>query len=205
MDAPLIPTLCHLLGQHIGKQLTPELAALLTSQAYLACYPGPVDISAVVPREVGRYHIACERMADVVDEIKPLHAEHWAETETHRHGERLNPDYARFMDYERMGRFLLVTVREKDSGHMVGNYAAYLNYSTHTQKLSATEDTLFLSRAHRRGRLGVELIRFSEYAMATVGVHELRVTVKLVNTVGPMLERMGYQPVETGYLKLLNR
>lgn len=203
MNLPITPVLCQTLAPHIGEVLTPELAADLVAQVTIRCYPGPVDISGIEPQVVGSYTIRCVRAKDVLARLWVLHKEHWAETEEHRHAVEFHPDYDRAIDLEAQGRYMLIVVEDNVTGAFVGNYGLYLARSMHTQNLIATEDTLFVSKLHRRGRVGIELIRYTERALAQLGAEELSVSVKQVNQVGQMIERMGYMPVGTQYTKIL--
>lgn len=188
----------------MGQTLTPEVLSQVVAAVSVRCYPGPVDFSTVAHKQVGSYTLYCARLADNLDQLRALHAAHWAETEVHRHGTAMNPDYQRVLDLEQQGRYFLIIARHS-SGDLVANYGLFLGKSTHTQALTASEDTLFVAREHRRGRLGVALIRYAEDALALLGAEELNVSVKAVNNVGPMIERMGYLPVGTQYTKLLKK
>lgn len=202
MDIQLHHILCQELAPLLGVTLTPEVLAQVVGSTMGRCYPGPIDTRAIAPQRVGSYTLYCARIVDLLDELRHLHAEHWQETETHRPDVAMDPDYERVMDLEQQGRYFLIVARH-DDGTLVGNYGSYLARSTHTKLMTATEDTLFISAAHRRGRLGVAMIRYCENTLRALGVAELNVSVKLVNHVGPMLERMGYTPTGTQYTKLL--
>lgn len=204
MDAPLTTILVNTLDGFIGQTLTPDVAARLAASVLRQVYPGPVDTSGIEPARVGRYVLAPVRLHSVLPDLKVLHQRHWDETETHRNQiERLNPDYERGLELERQGRFLLIGAIDMDTNQLVGNFGLYLGRSMHTQERIATEDTLYLLPEHRNGRLGIALIRYAETALRHLGVTELTVDVKLVNNVGPMIERMGYQAVGTRYVKNL--
>lgn len=203
MDLPLTPILFPVLRKYLDTQLTPEIASKIAGEILARCYPGPVDISGIESKKVGSFVIECSRASVEVDNLRELHQQHWWETEGYRHGLKFNPDYQRALDLEVQGRYFLIVARRAETGEVVGNYGLYLSRSMHTQTLMATEDTLFITKACRRGRLGVELIRYAENALRQLGVEELNVSVKLVNSVGPMIERMGYAPVATQYTKIL--
>lgn len=202
LDA-LTPTLCQALAPYLGQPLTPEAAARVVAAVGGAVYPGPLDTSCIAPERVGSYEIAFAPAIEVLPQLRPLHERHWNETEGYRHGLPFSPDYERGIDLEAQGRYVLIVARHIGTEKVVGNYGIFLSRSTHTQTLMATEDTLFIVPEHRRGRLGVGMIRFAERALAALGVRELNVSVKLVNKTGPMLERMGYAPVATQYSKIL--
>lgn len=201
MDAPILPLLTQAIGPHVGQTLTPQLAAHITALVVSCAYPGPIDISQCRSRRAGSYVLGTERLADVVDEMRPLHRAHWLETEGHRNTvQELAVDYEAMKDFEQRGRFALFTARAQGSSQLVGNGAVYIMPSMHSGALIAREDTLFILREHR-GRLGVALIRYIEDMLKVMGVRELTVTVKLVNAVGQMIQRMGYQHVAAEYVK----
>lgn len=203
MDAPIQHTLCRSLEDHIGEVLTPDVAAAIVARTVLQCYPGPVNTSMVEPRTVGSYTLRCMPLAQALPRLHAVHAAHWQETEGFRHGLPFQPDYGRAIDLDQQGRCLMAVVEHDATGDLVGNYGFYLARSMHTQTLMATEDVLFIEKKHRRGRLAVELIRYSEDALRAVGVTDLTVSVKSVNNVGPMIARMGYQETGKTYTKIL--
>jgi GNAT superfamily N-acetyltransferase len=185
--------LASVLQQNIGNVLTEELALgiLLSVSGNDNQYINIMDIPA---EEYGDAVINVEFLKDCLEEIKPVHAQHWAETESYRHGIALDPNYEYMCNAEAQGRFMLFTVRV--AGRLVGNCMMYLSKSTHTQKWVAEEDTIFILPEYRKGRLGVRLIRYVEDVLVNMGVTEIRVTVKTVNEVGRLLQHLGY--VHTG-------
>jgi GNAT superfamily N-acetyltransferase len=187
------------LEDNIGNRLTPELAIGLLHAA------AEVQVSRIDPAypafEYVDYTIQHEFLENVLDEIKPIHRAHWEETEGYRHGIALDPDYDYMVNAERTGRFMLFTVRT--NGQLVGNCMMYLTQSTHTRKWIAEEDTIFIDKEHRKGRIGIKLIQYVERVLATLGVTEIRVTVKTVNRVGDLLQALGYQHTANQLIKVL--
>lgn len=183
------PSLIELLREHIGKTLTPELA----EQVVLLSLPqpSPIDLSQFEVHEFDGLTFGPERMADVVGEMRPLHAQHWLETETYRHGFELDFDYDEACAAEARGQYFLITARDQ-SGRLVGNCGCRLFNSTHTKTRVAREDTFFLIPEARRGRRAVELFRYAERCLLALGAQEVRVTVKLGNGVAKLWERLGY-------------
>lgn len=192
------------LGAHLGQVLTPEVAAAIEVAA-----SSPVDQS-FAPEQFGRvthgdYTIQAERFAHVLDELHALHVLHWAETEKHRAGLPMRPDYLAAMAYERAGRMLQFTVRHVGAGELVGNLRMYLVQSTHTQTPYAQEDTLYLKPEHRGGFAVMALIRFAEAALRSIGIPEIRIHSKLVNNADVLMRRMKYQPVALEFVKFFDK
>lgn len=184
---------------NLGNKLTPELAVGLI---HAATQESVRRLDTGCPAyEYVDYTIQHEYLEDVLDEIKPIHRAHWEETEGYRHGIALDPDYDYMVNAERTGRFMLFTVRADKQ--LVGNCMMYLTQSTHTRKWIAEEDTIFIDKEHRKGRLGIKLIQYVERVLVTLGVTEIRVTVKTVNRVGDLLQALGYQHTANQLIKVL--
>jgi GNAT superfamily N-acetyltransferase len=186
----------------MGLALTWDLAAdIYVAATRIETLVSPGDIERIQPRIHEDTVFARERMEDVVEEMKLLHQAHWDETETHRHGLTLNPDYEIFIRYERAGRYVLFTLR--NDGRLQGNCALYLDKSTHTQTLLATEDTLYLLPEARKRRAATRFIEYCENALKSLGVKEINVSVKTVNKAGRFFSMLGYRHVENGLSKIL--
>jgi len=191
-----------LLKANIGFPLTWDLAADICLEAgRLETLVSPGNIERTQPHIHGDTVMARERMEDIVEEMKLLHQAHWNETEMHRHGLALNPDYDEFIRYERAGRYVLFTLR--NDGRLQGNCALYLDKNTHTQTLIATEDTLYLLPEARKGRAAKRFIEYCENSLKSLGVKEINVSVKTVNKVGRFFGMLGYRHLENGLSKIL--
>lgn len=198
MNAKLVS----LLKANLGLPLSPELAAdiCLAADQIAALVPA-ADIAGIQSESHGGFTFSRERIEDIVDEIKPLHRAHWEETEKHRHGLPFTPDYATFIRYERAGRYVLFTLRSE--GKLSGNCAMYLDKSTHTQTIIATEDTLYLLPSARKGRVARCFVAYVENAIRQLGAKEINITVKTVNQAGRFFRLLGYRHVENGLTKIL--
>ncbi|HET7060547.1 MAG TPA: GNAT family N-acetyltransferase [Nitrosospira sp.] len=194
--------LISLLRANLGAVLSAELAADICMAASAVPRLIPAEaIDGLRSREHDGFAFGVERIEDIAAEMKPLHRAHWNETESHRHGLELNPDYEAFTRYERSGRYLLFTLRK--DGRLLGNCAIYLDRSAHTQTLIATEDTLYLLPEARRGRVARRFVAYVEDALRELGVREIHITVKTVNRAGRFLQMLGYRHVENGLMKIL--
>jgi hypothetical protein len=161
------------------------------------------QVSTLVPFDVldrinseqyGEFTFAHEKLEDIIDEMRPLHEMHWAETEKHRHGITFNPDYETFFRYERAGRAVVFTLRK--DGRLLGNFSLYITKSAHTQTLMSREDTLFLMPEARKGRTAMRFIEYGEKALEQIGVREINVSVKVINKAGRFFQMIGYKHVE---------
>lgn len=190
------------LSHFMGQQLTPELASRIEHIATGGEDLGhdPANFAASVH---GDYVIQVERFAAILDQLHQLHTEHWQETEKHRHGLKLSPDYVAMQAMERSGRLVQFTVRTALDGELVGHCRMYLSTSLHTRTLLAHEDTLFLRAAHRGGFLAVNLLRYVERVLVKhIGVREIRADSKLINNASVLMRRMGYMAVAQQFVKL---
>lgn len=187
------------LAQHLGRELTPEVAAAIEAAARPAGQP--IDVKALGYCLHQQYAIQAEPFQDVLPRLHQLHALHWQETERHRHGLPLAPDYEAMAERERAGRMVQFTVRDS-GGDIVGHLRMYLGVSLHTGTLFAEEDTLFILPEHRGGMLAVALLRFVERALRGIGVREIRADSKLVNRADVLMRRLGYDPVALKFVKV---
>lgn len=188
------------LAPHLGGVLTPELCAALEHAAF-SQPDESINLGQFEPQECGSYTFATERFAAILPELHRLHEAHWLETEKHRHGLPLAPDYDALVADERAGRLLQFTARHH--GALVGNLRVYLGTSRHTGTRFATEDTLFLLPEHRGGRTAMRFVQYAERCLTALGVKELRCTVKLCNGASRFMEGVGYTPVATEMVKFL--
>lgn len=191
-----------ILHANIGRELTHSLALdIIRASSMLDQLVLTENVERIQPKHSDGFIFAMERMDAIEGEMRPLHRAHWDETEAHRHGLPFNPDYTTFIRYERAGRYILFTIRSE--GKLVGNCAMYLDRSTHTQTLMATEDTLYLLPEARKGTTARQFVAYCEAALRTIGVKEINVSVKTVNRAGRFFRMLGYKHTQNGLSKLL--
>ncbi len=194
--------LVSLLHANLGAPLSSELAAdICVAASRLDRLVEPDALERIRPVNHGSIIFARERIEHIVDEVKPLHRAHWEETEAHRHRLPFRPDYAAFIQYERSGRYVLLTARR--NGRLLGNCAMYLDKSAHTQTFIATEDTLYLLPEARSGRTARRFVAYVEHAMQLLGAAEINITVKTMNKAARFFQMLGYRHVENGLTKIL--
>lgn len=199
------------IGRHLGQVLTPEVATAIEVAARRA--DGlPLDISRFAPVEYQGYTLWVERFAEIVGELHPLHVRHWQETEKHRHGLPLNPDYEAMEAHERCGQLLQFTIRK--GGLLVGNLRIYLGTSYHsgtpfavfpvrTKEPGSEEDTLYIVPECRGGFLAARFLDYAESVIAALGVKESRADSKVINKAGVLMRRRGYTHFAERFVKML--
>jgi GNAT superfamily N-acetyltransferase len=194
--------LISLLRSNIGMPLSAELAAdIMLAADRIPALIGCDAVNRIKQERYGDFVFSLERIEAIAGEIMPLHQAHWDETEGHRHGLPFDPDYPAFIRYEQAGRYVLLTLRM--GGRLLGNCAMYLDKSTHTQTIIATEDTLYLLPEARKGRVARQFVAYVESAMRQLGAREIHITVKTVNKAGRFFRMLGYRHIENGLMKIL--
>lgn len=191
------------MARHLGKTITPQVAAAVEAEAFHEPERA-VNPRLFEPMRHGDYRIQVESFRAILDELAPMHREHWLETEKHRHGLPLNPDYDRARAMERAGRLVQFTVRR--GGELAGHLRMYQVDSMHTQLPIAQEDTLYLSPAHRPGgHLMTALLRYAERTHTALGASEIQANSKTVNNADVLMKRLRYRHVANQFSKILTQ
>lgn len=188
------------MARHLGSVITPEVAAAIEVEAFHEPDQA-VSPERFEPVTFGEYRIRLESFRAILPELHPLHAEHWKETEKHRHGLALNPDYDAMGARERCGRLLQFTVRR--GGDLAGHLRMFTGPSLHTQTPMAEEDTLYMRPEYRGGFAAMALLRYAESALGQLGVREVRANSKVINHADVLMRRLKYQHVANQFVKFL--
>lgn len=189
------------LASHLGQTLTPEVAAAIELAAF------DTEDRSHKPEKFGQRHykgltFQAEKMGDILDELHELHELHFAETEIHRLGFGLKPNYDYMMEMERRGNMIQFTSRDTESNRLVGNIRMYVQESLHTGTLYANEDTLFIRPEYRQGFHAVRFMQYVEECLRAIGVREVRTDSKTLNKAHRLVEYLGYKHVANKYTKV---
>lgn len=159
-----------------------------------------VDVLSQPLRQKRGIYYQMECSQDVNAEIHPLLARHWKEIAKYP-DIPLKPDWIKYQRIEDSGNLRIYTAR--DCGCLVG-YALFLvDRGLHYDVRMANQDILFLLPEYRKGRVGVNLIRYAERRLKADGVDMIAHHVKTTNHVGRLLEAMGYEEVDRIFMKRL--
>ena len=192
--------LCNLLALHAGKTIDQALAVEVVGALFPDRSYDPAQFGQAAYKG---YTFQAERFADALPELTPLHEAHYLETEKHRAGLPLNPDFDGIKERERNGGLIQFTARTA-GGELVGNMRVVIGISAHTQTLFCEEDVFYVVPAHRGGFMAVRLWQFVEAAVRSVGVKEARFNSKLLNRADSMPRYLKYQPVALHFVKIFD-
>ena len=130
-------------------------------------------------------------------EIEPLLRRHWDEI-AHYKDIPLDVDWSAYAAAALQGMLRIYTMRDVDASQLVG-YAVYVvkPHLHYRGSMQAMQDVLYLVPEHRNAGGGGALIAFADQLLAQDGVKVVYHHVKLAHNFGPLLARLGYEPIET--------
>ncbi len=156
------------------------------------------------PATVGKATFGIERLADIEDEIRGLHKEHYDETEFAYRGVECNPSYDRYRASEEAGQFVVFTVRV--DGHLAGQLCYWVYEDMHANMKMAREDAFFIRKQFRGNKLAPGLLSYAEDALRQLGCAAVGMSSKApvgAPDIGPFLEKRGYKAIAIYYVKKL--
>lgn len=145
---------------------------------------------AVLPR----VHVYdCERLDACLDEMLPLAARHFAETERFR-ARGCTPDLSVYAQIEAAGNLRTFTIREIATKELIGYCLMIVRRHHHTAQVRAFEDLLYIV-PERRG-IGSGFVRWMDTQLAGMGAEVIQRTCQITHDHGRMFERIGYDKTE---------
>ena len=127
-----------------------------------------------------------------------LFASHYEEVAARRQNTPLSPDWLRYQALEQHGSLITLAAWEGERivGYSVSIVTTALHYST---TIFCQNDVLFVAEAHRRGRLGIRLIRETERIAVAGGTKRVFWHAKQGTALAAILPRLGYGVHELVY------
>lgn len=139
-----------------------------------------------------------ETVAGVLDEIRPLFADHFDELALDKDKAPLDPQYDLYLAREARGEALVVTLRE--AGELVGYFIGFVAPGLHYRRtLTFIMDIFWVRRDHRNRSGGLRLMRRLMAELKRRGVQRAFLGSKLHRDSGRLFEAFGFRPVETFY------
>ncbi|HQT82291.1 MAG TPA: GNAT family N-acetyltransferase [Ferrovaceae bacterium] len=84
-------------------------------------------------------------------------------------------------------------------GYFIGIVRPHLHYKN---SLTAYTDIFYINPEYRKGRAGINLFKYAEKTLWHRGVQRIYMGTKLKLDIGPILDRLGYNPIERIYTKV---
>lgn len=142
------------------------------------------------------YQFYEEKFMDIIDELDPLFEKHYKEI-AHYQDIPKDMDIDQYDFIEKHG-FLKVYTCRHVSGALVGYAIFFVKTNIHYKgSLQANQDILFIDPKHRG--FGKSFIKYCDDELTKLGVQVVYHHVKLSHNWGALLERMGYEAIETIY------
>ena len=141
-----------------------------------------------------------ESAYDLIDEIKPLIAEHWEEIARNKDAIKLNPDFSAYKALQELGVLHIATAR--DDGELIGYSISIITPNLHYQDhLFAVNDILFIKKSYRKGRVGLKLFKYMEECYRKRNVSVVHIHSKCAHDFAGLMEYLNYSHIEKVYEK----
>lgn len=145
---------------------------------------------------------AIENLAKVRREIEPLLMEHWNEIALNKDIIKLNPDWREYARLDELNALRIYTARK--DGELMGYFVIMVSRSLHYKDhLFANNDIVFLTKPARKGLTGLKLVKFAMESLKAEGITKLHINTKTHQPFDPIMERLGFEEIETVFSKVL--
>jgi GNAT superfamily N-acetyltransferase len=111
-------------------------------------------------------------LSEVAQDLLPMFQRSWEESTDPQDQNEFSPDWDRYFELERLGAVYVIVARRAEE--ILGYTLTLAIGAMHSrnQRL-AFVDTFYLSPEHRRGRLGIQLIKETEKAAKAAGLSKI--------------------------------
>lgn len=123
----------------------------------------------------------------------------WLEVDHRRKTGSLDVDFDQYLKMESLGVHFLVVAYTDDK--LIGYNSMFVSPSPHTGELTATTDTIYISKEYRKFGIGSSLIELAEYESTKRGCKHIMVTFKNDQPHPTIVEDLGFFSYETIYAK----
>lgn len=142
-----------------------------------------------------------ERVTDCFEEAFPLLLAHWAEV-AHFKDIPLKPDWTLYAEVEAKGALRTYTIRE--SGKLVGYAVFFVRTNAHyADSVQAVQDIVYLDPDMRAPTTGIRFLAWCDEQLQAEGIEAVYHHVKRSRDFGPILRYLGYENIETVWVKRL--
>lgn len=142
------------------------------------------------------------RLAEILDDMKPLLEKHYEEVAFRKDKIAFNPDYDKYLALDDLG--MLHCVGAFKGGELIGYFLSIMNINLHYKDhIYAANDVLYIAPEHRAGRAAYNMFRFAEKDLASKGVSVLTIHMKTHVPFDRLCESLGYTYLERIYAKYI--
>lgn len=146
------------------------------------------------------FHV--EKLADVVEELKPFVPIHWAELGLTKDEIPVDMDWQRYLAMEEKGNLHMTIVR--DSGKVIGYQFTLVGGHLHYKSSKhAMVDLYFLLPEYRKGMTGIKMFKYAEAELKKIGCVKIITGCKLFFDHTRIFEHLGYEKSDYQFIKLL--
>jgi GNAT superfamily N-acetyltransferase len=141
-----------------------------------------------------------------IEDIRPLRAAHYAETEQYKTKHTVEIDYGDMASRQESGILHAFGGRLVDTQQLVAYLLVYVTRSTHDTSLVAADDGYYVIPEYRGSGLGRRLLQYSEKRLKELGVDYFFMSSKAPaggSNIGPFLEAEGFALNAVSYVKVL--
>ena len=143
-----------------------------------------------------------EKLIDILDEMKPMLLKHWEELANYQDIRSLNVDYDSYIKLNELELIRIFTVR--DSSKLIGYASFYISNNLHYKNwLHAACDVYYLDPEYRLSGVGTKTFEELEHWLKSLGVKSIVVQDKINHSHEKFFVRMGFNPIEQNYEKIL--
>jgi len=145
-------------------------------------------------------------IAEHVDQLRPLHARHYSETEVHYKKHRVGVNYPHYIACEARGTLFCFGAKIASTDELVAYLFMYLSPSAHDSSMVATADMYYLLPEHRGSGIARRLLQVAEERLKAAGADYMIVSDK--SPLGAphlkvLFESEGYAQMAIAYSKVL--
>jgi len=152
------------------------------------------------------FEIQTIKMADCVEELRPLREAHYFETEPVYKHHSVNVNWPHFVACEAAGTAKCYGARLVDSQQLIAYLLVYVVPSAYDSSMIASDDGYYIVPEYRGSGLARRLLQFSEKRLKELGVDYFLMSSRKPSggaNVGLLLEDEGFVPFATAYSKAL--
>lgn len=145
-----------------------------------------------------------EKLANILDELKPLLEDHYQEVAIYKDHIALNPAYDLYLAMEVAGSLHVFTARDTTAQELIGYCITFVHKSPHYQDhVYAVNDVIFVKEEYRHSEIAPNMLNQLELIMEQTGVSVMTFHMKTYKPFETLMDILGYDKIEYLYSKYI--